>query len=383
MLRCAAHENKAITLEGVMALTLPAVAQQYTIPDTMRAAVLCGPQDIRLLDRPVPQPGSGEVLVQVAMCGTCGTDLKIYDGHFPLTLPFGAFTPGHEWTGTVVALGETVDEFAVGDRVCIEAHHGCGRCDNCLIGKYTACLNYGNPNKGHRATGMTADGGFAEYVLHHVSSLYKMPPQVSFKDAVLITTAGTGLYGLDAAGGYIVGDDIAIFGPGPVGLMTVQACKQLGAARVILVGTRASRLEMGRRLGADHIINVREHDPVTAIQELTGGAGVDLAIECSGALETPQQCVQVTKRGGKMLVVAFYAQPVTLDLSAVVRSDITIYTTRGEGGNNVKRAVSLAAQGRMRGSDLVTHEFPLEDIAMAFRVMRERIGDPIKIVIIP
>ena len=86
---------------------------------------------------------------------------------------------------------------------------------------------------------------------------------------------------------------------------------------------------------------------------------------------------------GKMLVVAFYAQPVTLDLSAVVRSDITIYTTRGEGGNNVKRAVSLAAQGRLHGADLVTHEFALEDIAEAFRVMRERIDDPIKIVIVP
>jgi L-iditol 2-dehydrogenase len=319
----------------------------------------------------------------VAMCGTCGTDLKIYDAHFPLTLPFGAFTPGHEWTGTVVALGESVDEFAVGDRVCIEAHHGCGRCDNCLIGKYTACLNYGNPAKGHRATGMTADGGFAQYVLHHVSSLYRMPPQVTFQDAVLITTAGTGLYGLDAAGGYIVGYDVAIFGPGPVGLMTVQACKQLGAARVILVGTRTSRLEMGCRLGADHIINVREHDPVAAIQALTGGVGVDLAIECSGALETPQQCVRVTKRGGKILVVAFYEKPITLDLSAVVRSDMTIYTTRGEGGNNVKRAVSLAAQGRMRGSELVTHEFPLEEITEALRVMRERIDDPIKIVIIP
>jgi L-iditol 2-dehydrogenase len=366
-----------------MTMTLPAFAQQDTLPEIMRAAVLFGPQDIRLIDRPLPKPHSGEVLVKVAMCGTCGTDLKIYDGHFPLTLPLGAFTPGHEWTGTVVALGETVDEFAVGDRVCIEAHHGCGRCDNCLSGKYTACLNYGNPTKGHRATGMTADGGFAEYVVHHVSALYKMPPQVSFKDAVLLTTAGTGLYGLDAAGGYIAGYDIAIFGPGPVGLMTVQACKQLGAASVIMVGTRTSRLEMGRRLGADHLINIRERDPVVAIRELTDGAGVDLAIECSGAVETPQQCVQVTKRGGKILVVAFYPQSVTLDLSAVVRSDITIYTTRGEGGNNVKRAVSLAAQGRLRGSDLITHEFPLEDIAEAFRVMRERIDEAIKIVIVP
>ena len=378
------RQHASITCGGrVMALTLDAPATRHTIPEMMRAAVLFGPRDIRQIDRPVPKPGSGEVLVKVSMCGACGTDLKIYDGHFPLTPPYGAFTPGHEWTGTVVALGETVDEVAVGDRVCIEAHHGCGRCDNCLIGRYTACLHYGNANKGHRATGMTADGGFAEYVLHHVSALYKLPPQVSFKDAVLLTTAGTGLYGLDAAGGYIVGHDIAIFGPGPVGLMTVQACKALGAGRIILVGTRASRLEMGQRFGADHVINVRGCDPVAVIQELTNGAGVDMAIECSGAVETPQQCVQVTKRGGKMLVVAFYAQPVTLDLSAVVRSDITIYTTRGEGGNNVKRAVSLAAQGRMRGSDLVTHEFPLEDIAAAFRVMRERIGDPIKIVIIP
>jgi L-iditol 2-dehydrogenase len=283
----------------------------------------------------------------------------------------------------VVAVGDTVDEVALGDRVCIEAHHGCGRCDNCRIGRYTACLNYGNAAKGHRATGMSADGGFAEYVLHHVSALYKLPAQVSFKDAVLLTTAGTGLYGLDAAGGYIVGYDIAIFGPGPVGLMSVQACRELGAARIFLVGTRASRLEMGRRFGADYIINVHEHDPVAAIRELTDGAGVDMAIECSGALETPQQCVQVTKRGGKILVVAFYPQLVSLDLSAVVRGDITIFTTRGEGGNNVKRAVSLAAQGRLRGADLVTHEFPLEAIGEALHVMRERIGDPIKIVITP
>jgi L-iditol 2-dehydrogenase len=373
----------AVAAEGIMAVALQASVDSQTLPDLMRAAVLFGPGDIRLTERPVPQPGAGEVLVRVAMCGTCGTDLKIYDGHFPLTLPYGAFTPGHEWTGTVAAVGETVNEVSVGDRVCIEAHHGCGRCDNCLIGRYTACLNYGQGGKGHRATGMTADGGFAEYVLHHVSALYKMPPQVSFKDGVLLTTAGTGLYGLDATGGYIVGQDVAIFGPGPVGLMTVQACKQLGAAKVILVGTRPSRLDVGHRLGADVLINARERDPVAAIHELTDGRGVDLAIECSGAVETPQQCVQVTKRGGKILVVAFYPQPVTLDLTVVVRSDITIYTTRGEGGNNVKRAVSLAAQGRLRGADLVTHEFPLEAIAEAFRVMRERLGDPIKIVIVP
>ncbi len=355
----------------------------YDVSGTMRAAVLFGPEDIRVIDRPIPVPQSGEVLVKVALCGTCGTDLKIFEGHFPQTPPFGQFTPGHEWTGIVVALGIGVDEFAIGDRVTIEAHHGCGRCDNCLIGKYTACLNYGNQAKGHRASGMTTDGGFAEYVIHHVSSLYKLPDMLSYKDAVLITTAGTGLYGLAATGGYIAGQDVAIFGPGPVGLMTVQACKQLGAARVILVGTRKNRLEVGRQLGADAIINVHSSDPVQAILELTDGAGVDLAIECSGNSDIPQQCVRVTKRGGKILFLAFYPGPVTFDLSAVVRSDITMYTTRGEGGNNVKRAIALAAQGKLKGEILVTHEFPLEKIAEAFHMLKARVDDPIKVVIVP
>jgi L-iditol 2-dehydrogenase len=349
----------------------------------MRAAVLFGPGDIRVVDRRVPLPGPDEVLVKVAMCGTCGTDLKIFDGHFPQIPPFGDFTPGHEWTGTVAATGSGVDEFTAGDRVCIEAHSGCGRCDNCLVGKYTACLNYGNRAKGQRASGMTADGGFAEYAVHHVSALYPLPPQLSFEDGVLITTAGTGLYGLDVAGGYVAGLDIVVFGPGPVGLTTVQVCKALGASQVILVGTRASRLELGRRLGADHVINARETDPVAEILGRTGGAGADLAVECSGSAETPQQCAEVTKRGGKIVIVAFYPGQVTFDLSTVVRKDISIHTSRGEGGNNVKRAVALAAQGKLRGAELVTHRFPLADIGAAFAAMRDRAGDPVKVVVVP
>jgi L-iditol 2-dehydrogenase len=364
-------------------MAVTAATPAHTVPATMRAAVLFGPGDIRCVERDVPEPGWGEVLVEVAMCGTCGTDLKIFDGHFPRTPPFGEFTPGHEWTGTVVAVGESVDELAPGDRVAIEAHHGCGRCDNCLVGRYTACLNYANPAKGHRATGMTTDGGFAEYAVHNAAALYPLPEQLTPEDAVLITTAGTGLYGLDAAGGYVAGQDVALFGPGPIGLMAAQACHQLGANSVILVGTRDSRLEVGRKLGADHTINARENDPVEAIRELTGGRGVDMAIECSGAVVAPQQCVEVVKPGGRILIVAYYPGRVELDMSAVVRNDLTVYTTRGEGGNNVKRAVSLAARGRLSGHELVTHRFPLEEIAEAFRVMRERDGDPLKIVLVP
>src|SRR5215469_13370746 len=233
----------------------------------MRAAVLFGPNDLRVVDKPVPRPGPGEVLVKIAMCGTCGTDLKIVASArpYPSQPPFGEFTPGHEWTGIVVELGDTVDELRIGDRVAIEAHRGCGRCENCVLGMYTACLNYGNLAKGHRATGMTVDGGFAEYAVHHVSSLYKLPDNLSWEDAVLVTTAGTSMYGLDAIGGYVAGQSVAIIGPGPVGLMTTQACKALGAEPVVLVGTRRSRLELGQRLGADCIVDVHDEDPVAAV----------------------------------------------------------------------------------------------------------------------
>jgi L-iditol 2-dehydrogenase len=353
------------------------------LPASMRAAVLFGPNDLRVVDKPVPRPGPGEVLVQVAMCGTCGTDLKLQSHPFPNQPPFGEFTLGHEWTGTVVALGDTVDEVCIGDRVAIEAHRGCGRCENCVLGMYTACLNYGNLAKGHRATGMTADGGFAEYAVHHVSALYKLPEGLSWEDAVLVTTAGTSLYGLDAVGGYIAGQSVVVIGPGPVGLMTTQACKALGADQVVLIGTRANRLELGARLGADHVVNVHEEDPVAAVRRLLGSHGADLVIEASGALDAPQQTVQMVKRGGKILFLAFYSQHVTFDLSTAIREDVTLYTTRGEGAGAVKRALSLARQGKIRGRDLVTHRFPLEDIQEGFRILREREGDPIKVVIIP
>jgi L-iditol 2-dehydrogenase len=230
---------------------------------------------------------------------------------------------------------------------------------------------------------MTVDGGFAEYAVHHVSALYSLPPQLTFEDAVLITTAGTGLYGLDVAGGYVAGQDVVVFGPGPVGLTTVQVLKALGAGQVICVGTRPARLELATRFGADHVINARETDPVAPILDLTGGEGADIVVECSGSVAIPALFPQVTKRGGKILVVAFYPEPVTFDLGAVVRKDISLFTSRGEGGNNVKRAVALAAQGKLRGAEMVTHRFPLDDIAEAFRVVKERDGDPVKVVILP
>lgn len=230
---------------------------------------------------------------------------------------------------------------------------------------------------------MSANGGFAQYALHHVSALSRLPARLSAEDSVLITTAGTGLYGLHTAGGSVTGQDVVIFGPGPVGLMTARLCRLMGAGRVIVVGTRGGRLELARRLGADHTVHARDADPVRTVLELTDGTGVDLAIEASGAVGAPGHCARVTKRGGRILFLAFYPEPVRLDLSAIVQAGITMYTSRGEGGDSVRRAVALAAAADLRGAELVTHRFPLENITEAFRVLRDREGDPLKIVVVP
>ncbi|CAG0971219.1 partial Sorbitol dehydrogenase, partial [Anaerolineae bacterium] len=172
-------------------------------PTTMRAAVLYGQNDLRVQDYPVPTPGPLEVLLKVYACAICGTDPRLI-GHGWNPMPsYGTFIPGHEYSGQVVAVGEGVTQFQVGDRVAIESHKGCGHCINCKRGRYTICLNYGKPETGHRHYGFTTNGGYAQYVVNHISTLYKIADSVSFEEAALITTAAGVHFALDNVGGLL------------------------------------------------------------------------------------------------------------------------------------------------------------------------------------
>lgn len=359
------------------------MAEVPDIPKRMKAAVLFGQNDVRIVEKDVPKPGPGEVLVKVAACGICGTDIKIITRGMPKMPPYGEFTFGHEWAGTVVALGDTVDEFKIGDRVAIEAHKGCGRCENCLAGNYTACLNYGRLDKGHRTSGMTVDGGFAEYAVHHVNSVYRIPDNISFEEATFVTTAGCTLYALDVAGGYVAGQTVAVIGPGPIGLSAVQGAKALGAEKVVLAGTRESRLSLGREMGADHTVNVRDEDAVARVMELTNGRGADVVLECSGNPEAVDMSLKMAKKAGTVVLVAFYKQPVTADLSYAVLNQIKILTVRGEGKNNCARALSLMSQGKIDAKKVITHTFSLDELNTAIDTFVNRVGDAMKVVVLP
>jgi L-iditol 2-dehydrogenase len=219
---------------------------EYRVPETMEAWVLGGPEELTLVEKPVPEPGPAEVLVRIDAVAICATDLEIIRHGLPASiegeLPFHkGYTPGHEYMGTVVKLGPSVDEYRLGDRIAVEIHAGCGRCRRCREGMYTSCLNYGFPSKGHRANGFSTDGGFAEYAVNHVNTMVHVPDEISDEEATLIVTAGTAMYGLDVLGGIIAGEGVVVIGPGPIGLMGVGVAKALGAQPVILTGTRDRR----------------------------------------------------------------------------------------------------------------------------------------------
>jgi L-iditol 2-dehydrogenase len=346
----------------------------------MKAVVLHDADDMRVEDRPVPSPGPGEALLKIKAASICGTDVKVLHRAL-MGQPAGAFIMGHEYAGIVAALGSDIDEFVVGDRVAVEVHKGCERCENCVKGWYTSCLNYGDLAKGHRANGLTCDGGFAEYAVNHVNTLYRLPDNVTFDEACMVTTAASPLWAIDLMGGYVAGETVLVLGPGPIGLLAVQLCKALGAACVILSGTRDSRLQIGRRLGADYTVNVRADNLAERVAEITRRRGADSVLECAGGATSMQDALECVKRGGRIGVVAWYSGPVQVDLNLAVRSNVRIYAARGEGGMNCGRSLSLMSTGKLQVDPIITHHFALDQIHGAFRTYTERIDNALKVVI--
>jgi L-iditol 2-dehydrogenase len=356
------------------------------LPATMRAAVLFGPSDMRLVeDYPIPTPGRNEAIVKVAACAICGTDPDILKRGWPNHPPYGEFIFGHEYAGTIVALGENVTGFAVGDRVAAEPHKGCGHCANCLDGQYTTCRNYGVLEQGHRHYGFTVNGGYAEYARSDVTCLHPIPPQWTFETATLLTTAGTSLYALQRMGGLSGGETVVVSGPGPIGLMAVVLARLMGAGTIILAGTRAERLELGLRLGADVALNVVDDDVTARVIELTGGVGADVAIECAGTEQSAAAAIQYTRLSGRIAFVGIYPNEptVALDGRRIALGNLTIAGTRAEGGRSVERAAEILGRSAIDISGLVTHEFTLSDVHLAFATVADRVDGAIKVVVKP
>jgi len=349
----------------------------------MKAAVLFDYGDLRVTEVSVPALDVGEVLVKIDSVAICGSDPAIiahgWKGHSKL----GEFIPGHEFTGTVAKVAQDVSELVVGDRVAVEPHKGCGRCQNCLRGLYTTCLNYGNVGKGHRHYGFSTNGGYADYAVGHVNTLHKLPDSISFEEGTMLTGAGTVLYGYERIGWIWPGDTVVVTGPGAIGLMSAHIARVLGAGRVILTGTREDRLSVGRQLGADITLNVREVNVIEAVMDLTHGVGANMIVECTGQPGPAAEALHMVCKNGRISYNGIYHDQVTLDLDRIVQWNLTITGPKAEGRLNLERAIPLMADGRINLKPLITHTFPLDQINAAFDTFTNRVGGAIKVLVKP
>ena len=369
------------------------ISKNYSLPKEMKAWVLKSPNELELKTKAIPTPSYSEVLVKIDAVAICATDLDVISYGPPALIegekPFNKeFTPGHEYMGTVVALGPSVDEFQIGDRVTVEIHSGCGQCKRCRMGMYTSChnygLNYGKKNKGHRANGFTSDGGFKQYAINHINTLIKVPDDMTDEEATLVVTAGTTMYGLTELGGLVAGESLVVIGPGPIGLLGVAVAKALGADPVILIGTRNDRLEIGKKLGADFVLNVKEeNDIVNSVKSLVGDLGVDYVVECAGTEKALDDAIMMTNRGGKICLAAFPHDPIKVNIPHMVINNIYMYGIRGEGKSATHRAMAFMKQKRFNAKLVHTHTFKMSELPTALKYAKERIDGAIKVVIKP
>lgn len=335
----------------------------------MHALVLHAIGDARFEQIARPEPGTGEVRVRIGFCGVCGSDI-------PRTFVKGTYqfptVCGHEFAGVVDSVGEGVTEFRAGDRVAVFPLLWCGKCPACEAGKFVQCHDYDY-------LGSRSDGAFADYVVAPQRNLLRVPDGVTLEEAAMTEPAAVSLHAV-RRGGCTLGQTVAVFGLGPIGLMVAQWARAVGVERVLLFDILPEKLQLARRLGFDLAFNSREVDPVKQLEELTVGEGAHVAIEAAGVPSTFVQALAATRRGGRMVILGNPSGDVTLPASLIsqaMRREIDLVGTWNSDysptGNDDDWHAVLAAMAAKRLDllPLITHRVPLGRAFDALKMMRD------------
>ncbi|MGC8880320.1 MAG: zinc-dependent alcohol dehydrogenase [Anaerolineae bacterium] len=356
--------------------------------EKMKAQVFYEAEKMELEEIPIPKVTDVDVLVRVKNCGICGSDISYYYGLSPLGTPTGKgpLVLGHEFTGEVVEVGavaKSMNLFKPGDRVVVNPVQNCNACYACAAGRTNLCTNLYVP-------GVSANGGFAEYCISRYTGLFKLPDNVSYAAGAFTEPLACAVYGMKKLA-IEPGQFVAIFGPGPMGLMMVQMAKAMGAGKVALIGTRDYRLEDGKKMGADYIFNTKdEKSPYyvknlkEAIADLTHGALADRAIVPTSANEAFEQAIDIT---GNAAILVHFGLPNTDDVIHVPA--LATHTMDKEirfswlAPLSWPTAIRMISEGLVNLEGLVSSTVPLADTGKAIRMLRERANDPVKVQVTP
>ena len=344
--------------------------------DTMKAFVKTEPGvggEIR--EVPIPHPGPGEVLLKVRATSICGSDLHLYFwDEFAAQRVRTPLVIGHEVTGEVVELGPNVEGVHIGDVVSVETHIACGHCYQCRTGNAHICENL-------KILGFDVPGAFAEYVVVPAANVWKvsrdLPPEV----ATILEPFGNAVYATLVED--VTGKSVAVFGGGPIGLMSVAVAKASGASKVFLIEPSEMRRQLGKTMGADQVIHPFEQDPVASILEETEGRGVDVLLEMSGAEPALIQGLQALRSGGRVSLLGLFPGQVTIDLNElIILRGVTVYGITGRRMFETWYKVSeLVESGRVDLRPLITHRLPLEDAARGMELLKNK--EAVKVVLYP
>ena len=340
----------------------------------MKAAVFYGPdQPLKVEEVPDPTPGPGEVLVKVAGCGVCHTDLHYIDHGVP-TFKQPPLILGHETSGTIAGIGSGVVGWQEGDRVLLPAVYGCGQCAMCRTGRENVCermVMFGN----------NVDGGYAEYILAPAKDGLALPEEIPLVAGAIIADAvTTPFHAVVNRGRVRPGDRVVVFGCGGIGLNVVQIAAALGAS-VIAVDIIDEKLQWAQRLGAEKTLNSKEYERVDKeIRKLTGG-GADIGFEAIGNPTTQAQTFASLRTGGRFVMVGYSAEKMSLDAGRVMYREMEIIGSLGCRAVDYPRVLDLARLGKIKVEELVTATYPLHEINSAFDGLRR--GEGIRSVVVP
>jgi 2-desacetyl-2-hydroxyethyl bacteriochlorophyllide A dehydrogenase len=345
----------------------------------MKAIIIYAPGDIRYAEIAKPKPGPREVLTRVVYCGICGTDLEILHGdtslakngliHYPVRI-------GHEWSGIVEEVGSEVTDFKPGDRVISDTGSSCGQCEACLSGHFKSCRNLISLGtvETHK------EGAFAEYMLMHHWHMHHVPDSIGLDEAALIEPATIAWNGLNNCQ-IRPGSNILIIGTGAIGLTAVGLAKYQKAGKVMLAGRKDFKLDVGKKVGADAVVNVTRENLLDFVMRETGDSGVDVFFETSGAAEYVAQSLDMMSFNGTIALVGFYEDYLNgFDLNRLVMGARKLIGCEGTAWS-APTVIDIARQGKLILKPLITHIIPFDQAIEAMRTARQNTDHKIKMLV--